>query len=204
MSNSFNKNFRQTEMVFLNESDQDITNVDLQKGYPLVIHFNKEIKLIEFRIKKTNILGGKYLLIKKSKTDYELKFDIIKKGHGVVLIAIHNSKKHMDIVWHDIKISGTFKNLELIQDDFSDQMVYRASRTYLPIWIGAILFAIVFAFTFKTFFIAAKINLPFVYLFIGGMILSYFFVPDYFLSKVGNERYKTFWRLINASRKNNN
>ena len=200
MSNYHKKNPRQTEMVLLNESDRDITRDDILEGYPLLIKFSENIHITEFIIKMKEKSVGSYTLTKKSATDYEFKFDIIKRGQGIVMIAIHDSKKHMDLTWKDISISGTLKNFDLTRDDFSDQMIYRANSVYIPIYIGCFLVATVFAFAFKTFFAAGNINLPYLYIFIWGLILSYFSVADYFLSKVGNTRYKNFWKLIKASR----
>jgi hypothetical protein len=202
MSNYHKKSPRQTEMVLLNESDRDITRDDILEGYPILIKFNEDINVTEFIIKRKDKSVGSYSLTKKSATDYEFKFDIIKKGQGIVLKAVHDSKNHMDLTCKDINISGTLKNFDLTRDDFSDQMIYRANSVYIPIYMGCFLVATVFAFAFKTFFAAGNINMPFVYLFMGGLVLSYFFVADYFLSKVGNTRYKTFWKIIKASREN--
>lgn len=200
MSNFHKKSPRQTEMVLLNESAQDITKDDVLEKHPITIKFSQNLNVSQFEIKETNSAIGAYSLVKKSTTTYELDFDILKKGQGIVLIAIHDSKKHMDLTWQDVTISGVLKNFELINDDFSDQMVLRASSVNMPIYLGCFLVATVLAFAIKTFFAAAKINTPFLYVFIFGLILSYFFVADYFLSKVGNTRYKTFWKLIKASR----
>ncbi|HVE60369.1 MAG TPA: hypothetical protein VNA26_01025, partial [Chitinophagaceae bacterium] len=72
----------------------------------------------------------------------EFKFDIIKKGQGIVLIAIHDSKKE-DLTWKDIKMSGVLKNFDLTRDDFSDQMISRANSVHIPIFIGCLLAATV-------------------------------------------------------------
>lgn len=202
MSNYHEKSPRQTEMILLNESNSDVTRDDILEGYPILIKFREDINLIEFIIKREDKSFGSFSLTRKSSTEYELKFDIIKRGQGIVMIAVHDSKKHMDSTWEDINISGVFKNFNLTRDDFSDQMIYRANSTYLPISIGSFLVATVFAFAFKTFFVAGNLTLPFLYLFLGGLIPSFVFVSNYFLSKAGNTRYKTFWKLIKASQEN--
>ena len=201
MSNFHKKSPRQTEIVLLNEADLDITKDDVLKNSPLTIRFSEDINVTEFVIKESDKKFGNHSLIKINATDYEFEFDIIKSGQGVVLIAIHDSKKHMDLTYQDIKISGVLKNFNLSRDDFSDQMIRRANSVHIPTYIGCLIVATIFAFTFKTFFTPSKINIPFLYFFIAGLILSYFFVADYFLSKVGNTRYKTFWKFIKASRK---
>ena len=175
MSNYHKKSPRQTEMILLNESDRDITSDDLLiGGCPLLIKFAEDINVMEFRIKKTSKSVGKHGLIKKSVTDYEFKFDIIKKGQGIVFMAIHDSKKH-ELTWKDIKISGILKNFDLTRDDFSDQMIYRANSVYILISMGCFLVATVFAFSFKTFFAAGNINVPFPLLVYWGDDFKFFF-----------------------------
>lgn len=200
MSNYHKKSARQTEIVILNEGTHDITSEDILKEYPITFRFNESLNVSEFIIMNNDKTKGSYRLIKKNATEFDFSFDIIKSGQGIALIATHDSKKHSDLTWQDIKISGILKNVDLKRDDFSDQMVLRASSSNIPIYIGCFIVATVLAFTVKTFIVPTKINIPFVYLFGGGFILSFLFVPDYFLSRVGNTRYKTFWKILKAAR----
>lgn len=200
MSNYHKKSPRQTEIVILNEGVDDITTENILKDYPLTFKFNESLILTEFTILSNDRTKGNFNLIRKSAIEYEFSFDIIKSGQGIALIAKHDSKKHMDLTWQDIEISGIFKNIDLKRDDFSDQMVLRASSVNVPILFGCFVVATILAFAVKTFFVPAKIDIPFVYLFGGGLLLSFLFVPDYFLSRVGNTRYKKFWKILKSSR----
>ncbi len=200
-SNWQKKSPRDTTFVLINNSTKDITKDDLLNDSLLKIIFDDNLTVSNFIVTYNSFQKSKFNLLPNSRNEYILDFDIIKKKQAIVLIATHDSKKHMDETWKDIQVEGILINVEIERDDFSDQMIYRARSIEIEAALGAALLAIFISFSASAFLKPLNINLPYRYLFMGSFFVCFIPVYNYFAGRVGHNDYKEFWRVLKKSMK---
>lgn len=201
MSN-YEKNLpRETKLLIYNDGNSDIVKSDVLIQYPITIKGNGNLNISEVDIKYNSFQQGNFDFRKVKENEFQIDFDIIKQGHGFIILIIHDSKRHMDETWTDLNISGLLKNFEIERDDFSDQMVHRANSIYLEVFIVLSFVVALVAFFARTLLKPFNFNIPFLYSLMGAFLISVIPVYNFISARVGHNEYKLFWKFLKKSQK---
>jgi hypothetical protein len=197
MTNSEKEAERETYILIINYGQCDITRANLLNKHPLKLCFDSNLTLFSIVKHYESFIESPCTISKIRKNEYLIDFDIIKKGQGVMFLAVHDSKLSQFEVYTQVKLEGTIINFDFNLDDFSDQMIPRANGVgSVFVWVGSFLMASLLTFGINTFLSPFNFNLKYLIIgvFVVCLILSINVLIRVFLNAVGVQRYDTFWK----------
>lgn len=197
---------RDTKFIVLNNLRNAVERHDFASKDNLRINISPEIEIRKIELLSIpNYSNDVQLNFNRISKQIEIDFEFLRSEEGIYFKIFHNSKRDGDSAWRDFKIHGTFKHKNIYKRDFSDQMVYSASRASNYSYILSVVYT--FVLTVFVRIILADIGIAFSneVMIISGIIflICSYFIIDRVLSKVGNLEYTKMWKLINDYEKSN-
>jgi len=202
---SWNVDFpRRTFLVIYNACGKDLTESSFLQNRPLGLKAASSLKIYSIKIIYYNAKDGAITLTQQFPNCFTLDFDIFRKKDGVVIEIFHNSEKHVDSAWLDFEITGVLPDLRITRDDFTDHMMQRAESVFPLTWVTTFILGVIFTYFISIFIKPFTTQLiPYSYILIACLILSFFLCSNYLLARVGNNRYKLQGKLLATAFKGN-